>query len=414
MKVLLINHYAGSLYHGMEYRPFYFAREWKKNGHSIDIIAASFSHLRINNPSIDKEFLHENIEGINYHWIKTRKYFGNGISRAITMFQFVAKLYIYAKKIATEINPDVVIASSTYPLDTFAAQRIAKIAKAKLIHEVHDMWPLTLMERSGMSKYNPFIVMMQIAENSAYKQSDTVVSLLPNAKSYMIEHGLTGEKFCHIPNGIVTEDWNTPESLPEEHQKIIDSFKKSGKFIICYFGGHATSNALAPFIEAAKYLSPKAQLLLVGHGVEKENLIKQANEQGTENIVFLPPVSKKAIPVLLEQVDSIYIGAASISLYRFGISMNKMYDSMMAGKPIVCSLDAFNNDVIDYNCGLVAEPGNAKSIADAINKLIRMTLEEQLMLGNNGKRAALEFYTYNKLSSKFESLFTKSHTCENL
>ena len=33
MNILLINHYAGSPEMGMEFRPYYFAREWVKAGH---------------------------------------------------------------------------------------------------------------------------------------------------------------------------------------------------------------------------------------------------------------------------------------------------------------------------------------------------------------------------------------------
>ena len=48
MNILLINHYAGSLSYGMEYRPYYLAREWTKMRYKVAVVSASFSHLRSN------------------------------------------------------------------------------------------------------------------------------------------------------------------------------------------------------------------------------------------------------------------------------------------------------------------------------------------------------------------------------
>ena len=64
MNILLINHYAGSVEMGMEFRPYYFAREWCKMGHHVDIIAADYSHLRIKNPKVSKDFQSEEIDKI--------------------------------------------------------------------------------------------------------------------------------------------------------------------------------------------------------------------------------------------------------------------------------------------------------------------------------------------------------------
>lgn len=58
---------------GMEFRPYYFGREWVKMGHRVDIIAADFSHIRRKNPIVAHDFDTEDIDGITYHWVKTRK-----------------------------------------------------------------------------------------------------------------------------------------------------------------------------------------------------------------------------------------------------------------------------------------------------------------------------------------------------
>lgn len=74
MKILLINHYAGSIYHGMEFRPYYLSKEWVKMGHEVVIVAASFSHLRQKNVDISTEVREENIDGVRYLWLKTPEY----------------------------------------------------------------------------------------------------------------------------------------------------------------------------------------------------------------------------------------------------------------------------------------------------------------------------------------------------
>lgn len=38
MKLLLVNHYAGSPRHGMEFRPYYLAREWVRAGDRKSVV----------------------------------------------------------------------------------------------------------------------------------------------------------------------------------------------------------------------------------------------------------------------------------------------------------------------------------------------------------------------------------------
>lgn len=405
MNILLINHYAGSTEMGMAFRPYYFAREWVKMGHKVDVIAASYSHLRRNNPDVIRDFQTEDIDGINYHWIKTRTYEGNGVSRAITMAQFVSKLWIHAGKLIREMEPDVVICSSTYPLDTFVGQRIRKKSKrkVKLIHEVHDMWPATLIEVGGMSKKHPFVIAMQIGENSAYKHSDKVVSLLPYAEDYMKEHGLADGKFVCIPNGVVEEEWENPEDLPEEHKEVFDELKKQGKFIVGYFGGHALSNALENLLMVANEIKVEKDVhfVLVGDGIEKKNLMRKSESLMLDNVTFLDPVPKKAVPTLCEEFDCIYMGAHESPLYRFGLCLNKMFDSMMAGKPIICAITTPKTYIEEYECGVMVDSDDVDGCTMAIKKIKDMEEEQKIAMGENGKRTCTDLFTYRKLSVLF-------------
>lgn len=400
MNILYINHYAGSLDMGMEFRPCYLAREWVKMGHKVRIVSATYSHLRKKNPSVEKDFEIQTIDGIEYQWIKTGEYEGNGVARAKTMFEFCGKLNLNAARIVKDFRPDAVIASSTYPLDTYPAQRIAHISGATLIHEVHDMWPITLIELGGMSKTNPFVVLLQIAENSFCKNSDYVVSLLCAAKDYFVEHGMKPEKFRNVMNGIVLSEWESPEPLPASHRELLDRLHEEGKFVICFFGSITKSYSIDYLIEALRKTdNSKLAVVIVGEGNYKEEIIRQAED--LDCVYVMDKINKAAVPTLLDSIDCCYVGALRNDMFRFGICMNKLFDSMMSGKPLLYAVDAPNNFVEDYSCGVSVEAENSDALAEGIRQLLACSEEEREAMGRNGRRAVIEHYTYEKLAKQF-------------
>lgn len=400
MNILIINHYAGSRKHGFEYRPFYLGKEFLKKGNNVSIIASSFSHLRLNNPLIKENIFEENIDGIKYYWIKTPFYSGNSIKRVMNIFLFIYNIYRYKRKLKIKINPDIVIASSTYPLDIFPAFKIAQMNKAKLIFEVHDLWPLTPIELGGMSRNNPFIKLLQIAEDFAYQKADKVISILPKAKEYMIQHGMKPEKFTFIPNGIDFSEWNNATQIPENHLSLITKLREEGKFLVGYSGAIGLANALEFLIAAADILKEKPIVfLIVGDGPEKKCLLNKAQE--LKNVFFLSYINKTSIPNFLKIMDILYLGFRHKSIYKFGVGTNKLYEYMMSGRPIVQSQKAGNDLVKENNCGISVLPENPKLIADAIINLYNLSEEERQKLGNNGREYVLKNHDYALLAEKF-------------
>lgn len=392
---------------GMEFRPYYLAQEWIRRGHSVTIIAGDYSHLRKHNPEISEDFAEEVIDGIQYLWVKTGEYEGNGVARALTMFRFCRKISSRKKKIVDKIHPDVVISSSTYPLDSYPAEKIARLAGARYIHEVHDMWPSTLYEIGGMSKANPFVIMMQKAENHAYRSCDELVSLLSDAKEYMVVHGLAPEKFHCLRNGIVESEWSDPDELPTDHKAVLDKLREENKFVVGYFGGHALSNNLDFMIDAADIMRDvdDVAFVLVGGGVEKQQLIDRVKEMGLSNVLFLGPVNKRAVPSLLRYFDASFIAGKDSPLYRFGICMNKMFDSMMAGIPIVMAISAASIPIEEAGCGIVVRSSDAEDVVAAIEEIRSKSVEERTAMGANGHEMIIERYTYSNIAEEFEKLF---------
>jgi glycosyltransferase involved in cell wall biosynthesis len=405
MNILLINHYAGSHTLGMEYRPYYLATEWTKKGHQITILASSFSHVRSVQPAINANFEHQSIEGVRYVWVITKPYKSNSIKRFFNILEFVYKLYIKSKHLAKTLKPDVVIASSTYPLDIYPAYRIAKKAKAKLIYEIHDLWPLSPIEIGGYSKFHPFIVLMQMAENFCYKHSDLVVSILPKTLEHCVEHGMSPEKWHYIPNGIQLEDMQHQIDIPAEQNEIIEQIKHNFNYVVGYAGSIGLANALDSFVAASQKLSQKnCALVIVGKGSEKDNLIKFVQEQQSKNVFFIDAIPKDSIFNMLAHFDFLYLGLKKQNLFKFGISPNKLFDYMYSGKPIIQAIDAGNDLVTEANCGITVEPENSYAIAKAIDKLINMPAKELSIIGKNGNDFVLKYHDYKIISGNFLNL----------
>jgi hypothetical protein len=402
MKILYINHYAGSIYHGMEYRPYYLALEWLKMGHNVSIIASDFSHLR-NNILLEKDnnYKIEYIDGIKYIWCRTNSYKTNGFRRILTIIKFLYRIWSYRHNLIKE-KFNVVIASSTYPFDTYIAKYLANKMQAKFIYEVHDLWPLTPMELNNMSYYHPFIWLMAQAEKYGYKKSDLVVSLLSNSFDYMRHKNLDEARFRYVPNGVVFDEDNLIKNnislLNQQSQVLVSKMKVNYNFLVGYCGGMGESHALTFLLEVA-ILLPDIGFVLVGDGMLKTELMEKS--QNILNVLFLPAINKNQVNSFLQQMDLLYIGWNNLNIYKFGVCPNKIFDYMLAKKPILHSINQDNDIVSIANCGLRAK---AEDISDIVNKIIEirnLDLDKRKVLGENGYQYVIKHHLYKNLANKF-------------
>ncbi len=413
LNILLINHYAGSPQHGMEYRPYYLAREWRRLGHKVQIVASARSHYRARQPDIgDRSRLDEVIDGIRYRWLKTPFYVGNTLGRFRNIASFVCRLSLQAKEIVSSFAPDVVIASSTYPLDIWPAHRIAKKAEASLIFEVHDLWPLSPIELGGMPKWHPFILLLQAAEGYAYRRSNAVVSVLPKVQEYMESRGLSPNKLYIVPNGVDPEEWQTDgPDLDNDLKDFLAKIKGQGKTIIGYAGAHGLANALDALLDAARLMvEEKTVFLLVGSGPSKEALQQRASNEGLRKVIFIDPVDKEKIPALLSWFDIAYIGLKRQPLFRFGIAPNKLMDYMMAGRPVLMAVEAGNDPVSEAGCGLRVKPEDPQAIAKGLRWLMSLSREELEAMGVRGRRFVMANHSYPVLAQRFLECFKTEET----
>ena len=426
MKILLINHYAGAHKYGMEFRPLYLAREWTKVNNEVVIVASDQSHIRANNPDFkskemkplqgldSQKFRTEKIDDIQYIWCKTPEYSGNGMGRVFNIFVFLIRLFQLSFWLGRNFLADVIITSSTYPMDIFPARWMKfvfskfgrRTKPTKLVYEVHDLWPLSPIELGGMSPWHPFILWIQGAEDLSYRWADQVISMLPKTKEYMISRGMRPNKFSYVPNGIDFAEWDSDSKslLNLNFQKQAAEIKSGFTLTVAYFGTHGLANALVSFVEAAELALEKKlsiAFILVGTGPDKSTLVQLAKSKKLTNIFFLEAISKSEIPNALQLFDILYIGLQKQKLFRFGISPNKLIDYMAAAKPILFAIEAGNDPVLENSCGLSIMPEDPVAIVEALVKFSTLAVSERKNMGMRGRAFARENHDYRVLAGKF-------------
>ena len=253
-----------------------------------------------------------------------------------------------------------------------------------------------------MSAWHPFILVMQAAENRAYRVAHRVISMLPAAEAHMRQHGLAPGKFVYVPNGIDPVEWErSRDALPSPVRSALGAFRQRHPFLVGYAGAHGLANALDALVEAAAMLEPGSGVVLVGQGPEKARLEALASGRRLGNVLFLPPVAKGAVPALLAEFDALYIGLQRQPLFRFGVSPNKLIDYMMAGKPVIHAIEAGNDLVAEAGCGLSVTPEEPAAVAGAARSLRAMSAEARSELGLRGRRHVLQNHAYPVLARRF-------------
>jgi len=392
--IWIINEYAGTPYHGMEFRSYYIAKELVKSGHRVTIVSSSYSHLFKKLPEHRKE----TIDGIDYLWLKTFDYGTSHDKRRVLkwfLFSFKVLFLPFSLK-----KPDVIIVSPMAPFPILPAWVLSKRYGAKLIYEVKDIWPLSLVEVGGFSPEHPFIKFMGWFEKFALRKSDVIVSNLQNYGDHIRELGIDRD-FKWISNGVDLDEMKEIEPLDDDLKEKIPK----NKFIVGYTGTVGVANTLDSFCEAAKLLQDQTDILfvIVGGGQEKEHLVKTYGQD--DNILFIDAIPKKQVQSMLTIFNICFIGLRKENLFKYGVSPNKLFDYMYSSKPILYAIESGKNNIVKTaNCGISVKAQNPQAIADGVLELYNMSASQREKLGQNGKEYVLEHFTYEKLAEKYEEI----------
>jgi glycosyltransferase involved in cell wall biosynthesis len=410
MSIWVISKYASGPSYGAPTRQFFFAKHFKQITNDEVYLVGSRSVFTAKYPSFnnknDVEYI---IDGVNINILNGPQIKGGfNLTRFWSWIVFEFRLFIWALKYKGT-KPKLIIVSSLSILTIISGIIFKWKYKTKLVFEVRDIYPLTLMVMKNWTKNHPIIKVLSIVEKLGYKKADFIVGTMPN----LVKHLKTispenAHKVHSVPMGYDTKYFDGINS--EEVKNNLDNFfsenNLNDKFVAGYAGTIGKANCVDQIILAAKNLTnTNIAFVIIGDGPDKETLVNLSKELNLKNVFFHDKIDRKKMIQFLSKCDVLLNPwLAGESLYQYGVSPNKWIDYMYSAKPIIVTYDGYQSIINEANCGFFIQANNPELLANKILEVSKMTSEKLKEIGDNGKTYLLKNHSYNNLAQKYLSI----------
>jgi glycosyltransferase involved in cell wall biosynthesis len=297
-------------------------------------------------------------------------------------------------------RPDVVVALTDPPIIGLAAWLAGRRFGAPLVMAFKDLFPevTVLMQDFQSDAVNN---VLQRVNEFLVRRAASNVALGETMRRRLIEgKGAPPER-----TSIITDWADTAAISPApKRNPFSEAHGLADTFVVMHSGNIGLSQGLDTVIEAAALLRdvPDLQIVFVGEGVRKLDLQAQASAQGLTNVTFLPFTPKERLRESFATAD-VFIVSLQRGLSGY-IVPSKLYGILAAGRPYVAAVES-DCEVASlterHACGRLAEPGDARSMADAILAFHR-DRDGARRAGERARAAALEFDRRAQVAKYYE------------
>ena len=361
---------------------------WAKWGHDVTFLtnAPNFPKGKVFDGYENRWYQVEMMDGIRVVRVKSFMAPNRGI--VLRLLDFISFMLTSMIAGMFQKRPDVVTATSPQFFAGLSGAYLSLWHRRPFVLEVGDLWPATIIG-IGLMKRNLGLRMVEKVELAMYRRARGIVALSNLIKRDLVERGVPDAKVSVATNGV---DLHRYGKRPKDDE-LVAKYGLAGKFVAAYIGTHGMSHALERIIEAAELLrgNDDVRIMFVGSGAAREGIMKQAEELGLHNVLFIDEQPKESIARYWSLCDVAIVHLRNSPVFATAIP-SKIFEAMGMGLPmIIAAPDGDAKEIVaKENAGIVLPAEDPRGLADAI---LRMKTDDELRnrLATNSYGAASSY-----------------------
>ena len=389
-----------SLYGGGEYLFFLIAKELVKRGHSVHVIAQRLTGT--------SEF--EQVEGINIHRVGSEiTYSGTLPPTIVTNLRYLTSAVKKGRSIIKENRRNGtrkidIIHSNTYvpALSGYLCSKLCGLPHIITFHDVYQASDKKFWKKNWRATQHtnvPFYTssLSRIVERIVLRLNPALFHTVSEmSKEDLLNFGVKPDKIMVIPNGI---DSSSYQQYSTEGGTNISSVEQNAVFVgrlVFYKNIQTVIRAFRKVIAVI----PNAKLIIIGDGLFKEELLKEASPI-KENVIFTQRISHED---KLKRIEESSFMVFPSLIEGFGIAI---IEAFACKKPVLASDIRPMSDIVkDNHSGFLISPFDEEEWANKMIYLFSNT-KQQKRMGENAYHEFQRKYEIDTIIKEYQKLYER-------
>lgn len=405
MHVLFVSNYFPPEVNAPATRLYEHARQWVKDGGSLDIITAVPNFPEgVVYPGYKNRYGEELIEGI--HVARVPMYIAENkgtIKRILSYVSFMISAVWYSRRIAR--TADIVVASSPQFFSAVAGYVMSRIRGIPFVLEIRDLWPESIVAVGAMRR-NWIVRVFEKLEHFLYRKASHIVVVTNSFKRIITAKGIDGNKITVLKNGADWESFSHPLD-----PRIIDAIRRQyhlhEKFVASYIGTIGMAHGAEILLEAAQRCpDPNIVFVVIGTGSKRESIAARQAQLGLTNFRLIEKQPKKMMPYFLEVSDVCVVHLRDVPLFST-VLPSKIFEAMATRTPIALGIRGEASEIVkESGAGIPFVPEDADALLETVLQL-RGDPGRYEEMASKGFSYVRQFHDRKKIAQSYWALLQK-------